>query len=145
MSDLGYFRAVDPFPLEGPEHNKLHAFYARLAEGRLSTTACAGCRRTAWPPRAFCPECGSDRFDWVDLPHEGTIHAFTAQDTGLPAGFDGPRVFAIVKLGGHRIFSVVTGADAGVLKLGQRVRLAPMKVADEPKGGARWLPAFTPA
>jgi uncharacterized OB-fold protein len=139
-----YFRAIDPLPLQGAAHNKLHAFYARLAEGRLSTTACAGCGRVAWPPRAFCAECCSDAFDWVDLPAEGTIHAFTAQEAGLPAGFEGPRVFAIVKVGGHRIFSIVTGADPATLTIGQRVRLAPMKVTDEPQGGARWLPAFTP-
>ena len=140
---MSYFRAVDPFPLEGSEHNKLHEFYTRLAAGRLSTTSCAGCGRAAWPPRAFCPECGSDRFDWVDLPGDGTIHAFTVQDTGLPAGFAGPRVFAIVKVGGHRIFSIVTGADPATLAVGQRVRFAPMKIADEPSGRARWLPAFT--
>ena len=140
---MSYLRAVDPFPLEGPEHNKLHEFYTRLADGRLSTTSCAGCRRTAWPPRAFCPECGSDRFDWVDLPGDGTIHAFTAQETGLPACFEGPRVFAIVKIGSHRIFSIVTGADPATLAIGQRVRFVPLKVADEPRGGARWLPAFT--
>ena len=142
---MTYFRAIDPFPLEGAEHNKLHEFYARLATGRLSTTACAACGRTAWPPRAFCPACASDRFDWIDLPGEGTIHAFTAQETGLPAGFAGPRVFAIVKVGEHRVFSIVTGTEPSALALGQRVRLAPLKVEDEPKGGTRWLPAFTPA
>ena len=139
---MTYLRAVDPFPLEGPEHNKLHDFYARLAAGRLCTTQCAGCGRTAWPPRAFCPECASDRFAWVDLPTEGTIHAFTAQEAGLPAGFAGPRVFAIVNVGAHRIFSIVQGGDPTTLTIGQRVRLAPLKVDDEPKGGARWLPAF---
>jgi hypothetical protein len=29
--------------------------------------------------------------------------------------------------------------------VGQRVRLAPIRVADEPTGAARWLPAFAPA
>lgn len=142
---MTYLRAVDPFPLQGPEHNALHEFYARLAGGRLSTTACAGCRRTAWPPRGFCAECGSDRFDWVDLPIEGTLHAFTVQAAGLPAGFAGPRVFAVVKVGAHRIFSIVTGAHPGVLVIGQRVRLAPLRVPDGPEGQPRWLPAFTPA
>ena len=140
---MTYFRAIDPLPLEGAAHNKLHAFYTRLGEGRLTTTACAGCGRAAWPPRAFCPECGSDAFDWIDLPGEGTIHAFTAQEVGLPAGFEGPRVFAIVKVAGHRIFSTISGADPATLAIGQRVRLAPVRVADEPQGGARWLPAFT--
>ena len=136
-------RATDPFPLESPEQNKLHEFYTRLAAGRLATTRCTGCGRTAWPPRGFCPECTSDAFEWVDLPLEGTIHAFTAQETGLPAGFEGPRVFAIVKVGGHRIFSIVRGA--GALTIGQRVRLDPMRVTDDSKGAARWLPAFTAA
>jgi uncharacterized OB-fold protein len=140
-----YFRAVDPFPLESAEQNKLHEFYARLAEGRLVTTRCTGCGHTAWPPRGFCGECASDAFDWVDLPREGTVHAFTAQDTGLPAGFEGPRVFAIVKVDGHRIFAVITGAEASAVKLGQRMRLAPIRVADDSKGNARYLPAFAPA
>jgi hypothetical protein len=138
-----YFRAVDPFPLESPDDNKLAEFYVRLGAGRLATTRCAGCGHTAWPPRGFCAECGADGIEWVDLPDEGTVHAFTVQEAGLPAGFDGPRVFAIVKVDGHRIFSIMRDADPATLRIGQRVRLSPMKVADDPKGGARWLPAFT--
>jgi uncharacterized OB-fold protein len=138
-----YFRATDPFPLESAEHTKLHEFYARLAEGRLVTTRCAGCRTTAWPPRGFCGECASDAFEWVDLPRSGTIHAFTVQDTGLPAGFEGPRVFAIVKVDGHRVFALVTGVEATAVKIGQRVCLAPIRVDDDPKGNPRYLPAFT--
>lgn len=140
---MSYFRALDPFPLESADHNKLAEFYARLAAGRLATTRCAGCARTAWPPRGFCPECGSDRIDWIDLPAEGTVHAFTVQEAGLPAGFEGPRVFAIVKVNGHRIFSIVRDADPASVRIGQRVRLSPLKVADDPGGAARWLPAFT--
>ena len=140
---MTYFRATDPFPLESAEHTKLHEFYARLGEGRLVTTRCGGCGATAWPPRGFCGECASDAFSWVDLAREGTIHAFTTQDTGLPAGFEGPRVFAIVKVGGHRVFTLLTGADPATVKVGQRVRLAPLRVTDDPKGNARYLPAFT--
>jgi len=141
---MTYFRAIDPFPLESSDWTKLSEFYDRLAAGRLATTRCDGCGRTAWPPRGFCGECASDRFAWVDLPPDGVIHAFTAQDTGLPAGFTGPRVFAIVKVDGHRIFTIVTDADPATVKIGQRVRLAPMRIPDDPKGNARWLPAFRP-
>lgn len=142
---MTYFRATDPFPLESADHTKLHEFYARLGQGTLATTRCRGCGRTAWPPRGFCPECGADAFDWVDLPGEGTLHAFTVQETGLPAGFEGPRVFAIVKVDGHRVFSILLDADPAALAVGQRVRLAPLRVADDPKGNARWLAAFRPA
>lgn len=140
---MSYVRAIDPFPLESAEFNKLHEFYARLGAGRLSTTRCGGCGRTAWPPRAFCPECAADAFEWVDLPAEGTIHAFTVQEAGLPAGFEGPRVFAIVKVDGHRLFTIIVDGDPARLVIGQRVRLRPLRVADDPKGNARWLPAFT--
>ena len=81
----------------------------------------------------------------MDLPTEGTVHAFTAQDTGLPAGFSGPRVFVIVKVGGHRIFSILLDADPARVTLGQRVHLTPLAVAADPKGNPRWLPAFTPS
>lgn len=139
---MTYFRATDPYPLETADHNKLHEFYARLAEGRLSTTECGGCGRTAWPPRGFCPECGADAVRWVDLPAEGTVHAFTVQEAGLPAGFAGPRVFAIVKVGDHRVFSILIDAEPAAVRIGQRVRLAPLRVADDPAGTPRWLPAF---
>ena len=139
---MTYFRALDPFPLESADHTKLHEFYTRLAGGRLATTKCRGCGRSAWPPRGFCPECGSDAFDWTDLSGEGTVHAFTVQETGLPAGFEAPRVFAIVNVDGHRVFSILTDADPAAVRLGQRVRLSPLRVADDPKGNPRWLPAF---
>jgi len=142
---VSYFRATDPFPLESADHNKLHEFYARLASGRLSTTKCVACGTTAWPPRGFCGDCASDRFEWVDLPEDGVVHAFTVQETGLPVGFDAPRVFAIVKVGGHRLFTILRDADPASVKVGLRVRLAPLRVADEPTGAPRWLPAFRPA
>ncbi|HEU4368847.1 MAG TPA: OB-fold domain-containing protein [Methylomirabilota bacterium] len=142
---MSYLRAVDPFPLESADFTKLHEFYARLGQGRLSTTQCARCGRTAWPPRGFCPECTSDEYAWVDLPPEGTVHAFTVQDAGLPTGFAGPRVFAVVTVGGHRIFAVLVDAEPARVARGQRVRLRPLAVAPDPQGNPRWLPAFTPS
>jgi uncharacterized protein len=141
-----YVRVVDPLPLESAEHNKLHAFYTHLAEGRLTTTRCRGCGRTDWPPRGFCPACTSDAFDWVDLPREGRIHGFTVQETGVPAGFPRPLVFAMVDVAGLRVFApLVDVADPGALSVGARVRLAPVRVADDPQGQPRYLPAFRPA
>lgn len=139
-----YLRAVDPLPLESSEHNKLHAFYAHLAEGRLTTTRCRGCGRIDWPPRGFCPACASDAFDWQDLPREGRLHGFSVQETGVPAGFPRPLVFAMVDVSGLRVFGHLTGvADPARLRVGDRVRLAPIRVADDPAGHPRYLPAFT--
>jgi hypothetical protein len=52
-------------------------------------------------------------------------------------------VFAIVKVDGHRIFAVVRDADPASVSIGQRVRLAPLRVTDDPKGQPRYLPAFS--
>jgi uncharacterized OB-fold protein len=137
---------VDPLPLESAEHNKLHGFYAHLAEGRLTTTRCRGCGRTDWPPRGFCPMCTSDAFDWVDLPQEGRIHGFSVQETGVPAGFPRPLVLAVVEVAGLRVFAPIVGvADPVALAVGAPVRFTAVRVADDPQGLPRYLPAFTPA
>ncbi len=139
---MTYFRAIDPFPLQSAEHTKLHEFYAHLAAGRLTTSRCRGCGRLDWPPRGFCPECASDAFEWVELPREGTVHGFTIQETGVPAGFTSPLVFAIVKVSGLRIFAPVLTRDPAALETGARVRFAPVRVADDPKSAPRHLVAF---
>lgn len=142
---MSYFRAIDPLPLQSAEQTKLHDFYAHLAEGRLTTTRCRGCGRLDWPPRAFCPECAADDYDWVDLPRDGVVHGFTVQETGVPAGFTPPLVFAIVKVGGLRIFAPVLTREPAALQVGARVRFVPARVADDPKGAPRHLVAFEPA
>jgi uncharacterized OB-fold protein len=139
---MTYVRAVDPLPLQSAEHNKLHAFYEHLAAGRLVTTRCRGCRRTDWPPRGFCPECTSDEFDWAELPAEGTVHAFTMQDAGVPAGWTGPLVFAVVKVAGLRVFAPIVTSEPTRVEVGARVTLSPVRVADEPGGAPRSLVAF---
>ncbi|MBI4610190.1 MAG: OB-fold domain-containing protein [Candidatus Rokubacteria bacterium] len=139
---MSYFRAIDPFPLESAEQNKLHEFYGHLAAGRLVTTLCTGCKRWSWPPRGFCAECGSDQYDWVDLPQEGTIHAFTVQETGIPAGFEKPLILAMVKVADFRIFARIVEAEPTAVSLGKRVRFTPVKVAPDHAGGPRYLPAF---
>lgn len=141
---MTYFRAIDPLPLESAEHTKLHEFYTHLAAGRLTTSRCRGCGRLDWPPRGFCPACTSDVFDWAELPREGTVHGFTVQETGVPAGFAAPLVFAIVKVDGLRILAPVVTGEPAALTVGARVRFRPVRVADDPKGAPRHLVAFEP-
>ena len=142
---MSYFRATDPYPLEHADQSKLHEFYEYLAAGRLVTSACRKCRRMDWPPRLFCPECAADGFDWVDLPPEGTVHAFTVQETGVPAGFQAPLIFAIVKVADLRIFAPIVGVNPAAVSVGVRVRLKPVRVTDDVKGRSRHLVAFEPA
>ena len=142
---MTYFRALDPLPLQSAEHTKLHEFYAHLAAGRLTTSRCRECGRLDWPPRGFCPDCATDDFEWADLPRDGLVYGFTVQETGIPAGFTAPLVFAMVKVGGLRIFAPVLTREPGALQIGARVRFVPVRVADDPQGAPRHLVAFEPA
>lgn len=137
-----YFRAIDPYPLQSAEHNKLHVFYECLAGGRFVTTKCTDCERQSWPPRAFCDRCASDRFEWVDLPSEGTIHGFSIQETGVPVGFKAPLMFAVVKIADLRVFAPLIDAAIEAVAIGARVQVAPMKVAPEAGGAERYVVAF---
>lgn len=51
-------------------------FFAGLVNGKLLGTKCKGCGYAFATPRKHCMECGSE-CDWVELPHEGKIHAWT--------------------------------------------------------------------
>src|SRR3989337_1208855 len=76
---------------------------------------------------------------------DGTVHGFSVQETGVPAGFQAPVCFAIVKVGGLRIFGPILGADQATLRVGATVRFDPIRGAAESKGGARHLVAFRSA
>jgi uncharacterized OB-fold protein len=81
----------------------------------------------------------------VDLPHQGRVHGFTVQEAGVPAGYPRPLVFAVVEVAGLRIFAPLLGvADPSRLALGMPVRFTRVRVADEPGGRPRYLPAFSP-
>ena len=77
------------------------------------------------------------------VPASDEVRPIASLRRALPPDWDGQvDQFAIVKLDGLRIFTILTHTDPSKVTIGQRVRLAPLRVADDPKGNARWLPAF---
>lgn len=133
-----YVYTLDPFPQQGREQTKLYKFYDNLREGRLTTTQCKACGNVPWPPRTICPICVSDDLEWVDLPTEGTVYAFTVQWSGIPLGYKAPMIFAMVEFGDVRLLAGVVDSDPEKMKTGSTVKLV---VKDVPNG--RVLPFFT--
>ena len=131
-----YFRAIDPFPLQGSQNT-------RLRSQKLLTTFCSQCALRHWPPRVVCPECLSDQLDWIELPSRGTIHAYTIQDTGVPPGFPRPLIFAVVCVEELRIFTRLIETEPGQVERGCTVRLFPSAVGQDPEGDERYIPTFT--
>jgi uncharacterized OB-fold protein len=125
---------LDFFPLEGPEQTRLHRFYERLREGRLSTTRCSRDGEFHWPPRTACPKCRSEELEWVDLPERGHVYAFSAVLAGAPLGMEHEVPFAVglVDLDGVplRIFGRIEGKPWTELRIGQPVRPEAYDIGD---------------
>ncbi len=125
---------LDFFPLETDRDTRLARFYARLREGRLSTTRCPRDEVLLWPPRTACPRCHSEELEWVDLPEGGRIYAFSAVLAGAPLGLESEVPFSVglVDLDGValRLFGRIEGKPWNELRLGDAVRVEPYEVGD---------------
>jgi uncharacterized protein len=125
---------LDLYPLETPDQTRLSAFFEALRRGRFTTTRCRKDGKILWPPRAVCPVCHTTELEWIDLPSTGRIYAFSAILAGAPVGqeADLPRVVGLVELDGVslRLFGRIVGADWRECRIGLRVRVEPMDLAD---------------
>ena len=104
-------------------------YYERLsADGTPTATRCRSCQRVAFPPRAHCPSCFGTDVEWVPLPTEGSLYAFTTNKRGLR--FAAPSVVGVVEI---PEVGLVLGPIAGQLsdlRIGQPVRLEVIDVCD---------------
>jgi uncharacterized OB-fold protein len=75
-------------------------FLAELAHRRIVGARCGDCGRVLVPAEEYCPRCGGDAAELVELAQTGTVTAFTERDG---------RVIGLVRLDGadtdlyHRI------------------------------------------
>ncbi len=133
-----YAVTMDMYPLQSPEFNRIHPFYQNLRAGRLTTTRCGDCGHRAFPPRVICPECLSEKLDWVDLPTTGKVLVATEEEVGVPLGFETPLIHAMIDLEGQlTIFARVRGCGMGELKEGDQVRLSVFPVDPLPVDGRK--------
>ncbi len=125
---------LDFFPLESADQTRLHRFYERLREGRLSTTRCSRDGGLHWPPRTACPTCHTEELDWVDLPERGHVYAFSAVLAGAPLGMEAEVPFAVglVDLDGAplRLFGRIDGRPWTELRIGHPVRIETYDIGD---------------
>jgi len=125
---------LDFFPLETPDQTRLHRFYERLREGRLSTTRCSRDGSLHWPPRTACPRCHTEAVEWVDLPERGHVYAFSAVLAGAPYGMEDEVPFAVglVDLDGVplRLFGRIEGRPWTELRIGQPVKVEAYDIGD---------------
>jgi uncharacterized OB-fold protein len=125
---------LDFFPLEDGKQTRLSPFYDHLRSGRLTTTRCRKDGRISWPPRVVCPECHTSELDWVDVPVDGRIYAFSAVLVGAPLGMESevPFVVGLVEIDGvpFRMFGRIVGTPWERCHIGQKVRAEPYELPD---------------
>jgi len=107
--------------------SRTHEFWDALKHGRFVTTKCSVCGNVSFPPQSDCPNCMSNRFEWVDLGREATLVTFTYVQV-TPASFSDsdPYIVAIGKLdGGLKVLAWLEGVPPEKAKPGMKIRIEP--------------------
>lgn len=110
---------------------KVADFVKFLEEGKIMATRCKKCGRLYFPPRADCPECFSDEFEWTPLSGRCRLITYTVAHFA-PTGFesDVPYVLAVAECEeGVRVFTRVSkSVSPDELQIGMEMRLVPVKL-----------------
>ncbi|MDI6707591.1 MAG: Zn-ribbon domain-containing OB-fold protein [Candidatus Thermoplasmatota archaeon] len=126
---------LDFYPLEDEKFTRIHQFFTNLKAGKFTTTRCKKCSTILWQPRVVCSECLSTELEWIELPKEGELFAYTAMVLGAPLGMEKevPFVIGIVKLDGIdlKILSRIDDVKYEDCEIGMRVELKVIRLEDE--------------
>ncbi|WP_181781838.1 Zn-ribbon domain-containing OB-fold protein [Pseudonocardia pini] len=75
-------------------------FMAGLTEQQILANSCPECSRTFVPPQAYCESCFVRTDEWIELPAEGVVEAFTVAWQGFRGGPTPPYAIAGIRLDG---------------------------------------------
>jgi uncharacterized OB-fold protein len=98
----------------------IEEFYRHILQGKLTGGKCKKCGKIHLPPRPLCDNCFSNRFEWVELPHNGKLLTYTVIHVA-PTQFQGmaPYAVGIVELeDGSRIPGMIRGVAPEQIKVG---------------------------
>jgi len=115
---------------------------ARAGELRLQRCRARACGRAYFPPRPFCPHCGSGDVEVFRASGRATLYSYVIHHRPVP-GFTPPYAIAVVELDeGPRMMTNITGCPQTpeALELDMPVEVAFEKLDDEIT-----LPLFRPA
>ncbi len=95
-------------PLPKPTPETQH-FWDGAKAGDLLLQSCNDCSKTYFPPRPFCPKCGSRSVKTVKASGRAKLHSFVIHHRPAP-GFDPPYAIAVVELAeGPRMMTNIVG------------------------------------
>ena len=110
-------------------------------DGKLLLNACVPCGKPYFPPRPFCPTCGSREVEQQEASGKATLYSYVISNLPAP-GYEPPYVVAVVLLEeGVRMVSNILD----VSPTPQALELdMPLEVTFETRGDVV-VPQFRPA
>lgn len=125
-------------PLVVPEAAE---FFAGAEIGELRLQRCRVCAKPYFPPRPFCPDCGSRDVETFAASGRATLYSYIISHVPAP-GLAPPFVIAVVTLAeGPRMMTNIIGCPPTPEALSLDMEL---DVVFVPRGGAP-MPCFRPA
>lgn len=130
-------------PLPQPTPETQH-FWDGTVVGELRLQRCEGCDKVYFPPRPFCPKCGSRSVEVFEASGRASLHSYVINHRAMPnSGFEAPYAIAVVELEeGPRMLTNIVDCpqtpEALVLDMA-------LEVTFEPCSDEISLPLFRPA
>jgi len=118
-------------------------FWDGCREGELRLQRCTACRETYFPPRPFCPACGSREVEVYAASGKARLYSYVINMRPRPDMGTEPYAIAVVELAeGPRMMTNITGCPQTpeALTLDMPVKVTFLKCSDEIS-----LPLFEPA
>jgi uncharacterized OB-fold protein len=131
-------RPPRPLPEPTPE---TAAFWDGARRGELIIQRCDDCRHAYFPPRPFCPSCGSRSVENEVASGKATLYSYVINQRPPPA-FDGAVAVAVVELAeGPRMMTNIVDVEQTEEAL---VLDMDLEVVFEPQNDDISLPLFRP-
>ncbi len=108
-------------------------YWEGTRQGELRLQRCDDCAKTYFPPRPFCPECGSRHVAVVTSSGKGRLFSYVIHHRPVP-GFTPPYAIAVVELDeGPRLMSNIVNCPQTpeALQLDMALEVAFEKIDDE--------------
>ena len=128
-------------PLPKPTPETQH-FWEGARAGELRLQSCNDCSKIYFPPRPFCPKCGSRSVAVTKASGKATLLSYVIHHRPSP-GFDPPYAIAVVELAeGPRMMTNIVGCP----QTPEALQLdMPLEVSFEKQSDTISLPMFKPA
>ncbi|MEM0483661.1 DNA-binding protein [Pyrobaculum aerophilum] len=109
--------------------SNVEQYWKGLERGVIYATRCTACGSVYYPPQAYCPSCGGQNMEWIELPKEGVVETFT-KIYAKPQGYEDfdPYIVAIVSTGEFKIMGWLKARDEKCVKVGDRVSIRTEKI-----------------